>query len=150
MNCVAFTDEFRVCVQAARNSQAALHVTEQEHMGFTHCDSGKILAQTWHFSGDVIQVIEFHHHAGPLPVTQPLTSIVHLSDLLCRLRDLGYGYYEMMRVDLAAEDAWPDLVKHYPALATVDLARLTLDIDGAMDEIVELVDEVFARPQQVG
>jgi len=32
---------------------------------------------------------------------------------------------------------------HYPALATMDLARFTMDIDGAMEEIVAVVDAVF-------
>jgi hypothetical protein len=58
---------------------------------------------------------------------------------------LGYGYYEAMAVDLARDEAWLSLLKHCPQLATLDLARLTLDIDGAMDEIIALVDAVF-RP----
>jgi hypothetical protein len=37
------------------------------------------------------------------------------------------------------------LQKHCPQIATLDLARLTLDIDGAMDDIIALVDAVF-RP----
>jgi len=73
-------------------------------------------------------------------------ALVHLSDLLCRLRDLGYGYYEAIGVDLSGDDAWSTLVEHYPALTKMDLARLTMDIDGAMDEITAVVDAVF-KPQ---
>jgi hypothetical protein len=50
-----------------------------------------------------------------------------------------------MAVDLARDEAWLSLLKHCPQLATLDLARLTLDIDGAMDQIIALVDAVF-RP----
>ena len=77
------------------------------------------------------------------PNARPLVSLVHLSDLLCRLRDFGYGYYEAMGVELAGDIAWAKLVNHYPALADMDLARLTLDIDGAMEEITTVVDAVF-------
>ncbi len=143
VNTLACTEDYRKCIQAARDGHLALHRIEQEHLGFTHCQSGKMLAERWHFSADVIAVIEFHHDVVATPGARPLVSLVHLSDLLCRLRDLGYGYYEAMGVDLAGDAAWSTLVQHYPALANMDLARLTMDIDGAMEEIVAIVDAVF-------
>jgi HD-like signal output (HDOD) protein len=146
VNTLTCTEDFRRCIQAARDGHVALHRSEGEHLGFTHCQSGKILAEHWKFSEDVMAVIEFHHDVVAAPTAQPLVSLVHLSDLLCRLRDLGYGYYEAMGVDLAGDEAWATLVEHCPALANMDLARLTMDIDGAMDEIVATVDAVF-RPQ---
>jgi len=142
VNTVACTDEFRGCFQAARDRHAALHLIEKERLGFTHCQSGKILAQHWKFSADLIEAVELHHtledHEAP-----PLVLLVHLGDLLCRLRDLGYGYYEAMGVDLASDVAWTRLAQHYPEFAKTDVARLSMDIEGAMDEIVALVDLVF-------
>jgi HD-like signal output (HDOD) protein len=142
VNTLAYTEDYRKCIQAARDEHQALDQSEEVHLGFTHCQSGKMLAEHWHFSGDVIDVIEFHHHVVS-PVGAPLVALVHLSDLLCRLRDLGYGYYEAMGVDLAGDAAWATLVEHHPALANMDLARLTMDIDGSMEEIVAVVDAVF-------
>lgn len=142
VNTLACTEDFRRCIQAAREGHVALHRSEEEHLGFTHCQSGKILAEHWHFPADVTEVIEFHHDVVA-PGGGPLVSLVHLSDLLCRVRDLGYGYYEAMGVDFAGDTAWATLVGHYPALANMDLARLTMDIDGAMEEIVAVVDAVF-------
>jgi putative nucleotidyltransferase with HDIG domain len=143
VNTVACADEYRQCVQSAREGYVALDRSEQDHLGFTHSESGKALAEQWKFSADLISVIEFHHSPGSAEIATPLVSLVHLSDLLCRLRDLGYGYYEAMGVDLAGENAWARLVEHYPALANMDLARLTMDIDGAMEEITATVDSVF-------
>ncbi len=142
VNTLACTENFRKCIHAARDGRVALHRSEEEHLGFTHCHSGKMLAEHWHFSGDVTDVIEFHHDIAALS-GKPLVSLVHLSDLLCRLRDLGYGYYEAMGVDLAGEAAWATLVEHFPALTNLDLARLTMDIDGSMEDIVAIVDAVF-------
>jgi HD-like signal output (HDOD) protein len=142
VNMLACTEDFRKAVQAARDGHVALHRSEEEHLGFTHCQSGKMLAEHWHFSGDVMDVIEFHHSAT-VPAGGTLVALVRLSDLLCRLRDLGYGYYEALGIDLAGDSAWATLVQSYPALANMDLARLTLDIDGSMDEIVGVVDAVF-------
>jgi HD-like signal output (HDOD) protein len=147
VNTIACTEEYRRCIQLARDGHVALDRSESEHLGFTHGQSGKILAEQWKFSPDLIAVIEFHHDPGRAPVPTPLVSLVHLSDLLCRLRDLGYGYYEAMGVDLSGESAWAGLVEHYPALANMDLARLTIDIDGAMEEITAAVDAVF-KPEQ--
>jgi hypothetical protein len=48
-----------------------------------------------------------------------------------------------MGVEFTGDVAWASLVEHYPALASMDLARFTLDIEGAMEEIVGLVDAVF-------
>jgi HD-like signal output (HDOD) protein len=143
VNMLACTEDFRRCIQTAREGHTALHRSEAEYLGFTHCQSGKMLAEQWHFSGDVTEVIEFHHDVMAAPTGGPLVSLVHLSDLLCRLRDLGYGYYEAMGVDLAGDAAWAKLVEHHPELAKMDLARLTMDIDGSMEEIVALVDAVF-------
>jgi HD-like signal output (HDOD) protein len=146
VNTLACLAEFRECIHAAHQSRVALHQAEAEHLGFTHCQSGRILSQQWKFSADLAAVIEFHHHPESAPVAAPLVSLVHLSDLLCRLRGLGYGYYEAMGVDLAGEEAWGVLVQNYPAVANMDLARLTMDIDGAMEDIAATVDAVF-QPQ---
>jgi HD-like signal output (HDOD) protein len=142
---IACADEFRACIQDARERHVSLYENEQQHLGFTHCDSGKILAQRWKFPADLVQVIEFHHNEAEL-ASRPLLSLVHLSDLLCRVRNLGYGYYEAMGVHFAGSPAWESLAKTYPALAKADLARLTMDLDGAMDEIATVVDTVFATP----
>jgi hypothetical protein len=77
------------------------------------------------------------------PAAGPLACLVHLSDLLCRVRYLGYGYDEIMGVDLGGDAAWQILVTSYPRLEDMDLVRFTLDIDGAMDQIVATVDSVF-------
>jgi putative nucleotidyltransferase with HDIG domain len=145
VNSLACTDEYRRCFVAAREEHVSLEAAEMKLLGFTHCQSGKILAEHWKFPTDVVAVVQSHHHVTETSSDPSLVFLVHLSDLLCRLRDLGYGYYEAMGVDLARDEAWLSLLKSCPQLATLDLARLTLDIDGAMDEIVALVDAVF-RP----
>lgn len=148
VNTVTCTEEYQHAFDVARQRRIRLHDSERECLGFTHCQSGAILAQQWKFSPDVSAAIEFHHEASTAS-PHPLVSLVHLSDLLCRLRDLGYGYYEAMGVDLAGDDAWTTLVASYPALGKMDLARLTLDIDGSMDEITSVVDAVFSPGKSV-
>ena len=144
VNSLACSAEFQKCLRAATDAQIPLDVAEKEHLGFTHCQSGKILAEQWTFSPDVIEVIEYHHNVDRAPDHRPLVPLIHLSDLLCRLRNLGYGYYEAMAVDLSRDPAWAILAEQCPALAKMDLARLTMDIDGAMEDITTVVDAVFS------
>jgi len=149
VNTLACAEEYARCFEEARAQRVSLEAAERRLLGFTHCESGSILAEHWKFPNDVVAAIAFHHHVANAMCANALVDLVHLSDLLCRLRDLGYGFYEAIGVDLARDQAWLNLLKHCPQLATVDLARLTLDIDGAMDEIVAVVDAVF-RPESSG
>jgi len=138
------TEEYGKCLHAAREERVALNQMEERLLGFTHCQAGKILCEQWKFSADIIAVVDAHHSPSAAADAGDLVSLVHLSDLICRVRDLGYGYYEAMGIDFTADEAWDALIKHFPALSKMDLARLTMDIDGAMDEIAVVVEAVFS------
>jgi HD-like signal output (HDOD) protein len=143
VNSVLYTEPFRECFRRASAEHAPLHAVEEQILGFTHCDTGQMLCQHWGLSQDFSECARCHHDVSLLPAAGPLACLVHLSDLLCRMRYLGYGYEEIMGVDLGGDAAWQTLVTTYPALAKMDLVRFTLDIDGAMDEITATVDSVF-------
>jgi HD-like signal output (HDOD) protein len=143
VNSVLYTDGFRECLRLAAERHAPLHVIEQEVLGFTHCETGQMLCEQWGLSTELIDVARCHHDVSLLAAAGPLACLVHLSDLLCRMCDLGYGYEEIMGVELDRDAAWQILVAAYPALGNMDLARFTLDIEGAMEQIVSTVDSVF-------
>jgi HD-like signal output (HDOD) protein len=144
VNSLAYTQEYRTVLAAAAQSGRPLDEQEQETLGFTHCQSGVILANTWQLPEDIAEVIEWHHAIESGPPGNPLIAITHLGDLLCRVRGLGYGYDEWRAIDLAADPAWLGLAKHCPKLATIDLARFTMDLDAYVVRITELVDSIFA------
>lgn len=110
----------------------------------------EVLAEYWGFSEELFEAVRYHHHTDLVPKASPIVFLVHLSDLLCRLRNLGYGYDEIMAVAFAEDMAWGHLLTVYPALADIDLVRFTLDVDGSMDQIVALVDSVFASAKGSG
>ena len=144
------TAKFRECLEQAAAHRCALHVSEQPILGYTHAEAGSILCEHWSFSRDLTDAAGLHHQTDQLATAGPLVCLVHLSDLLCRVRNLGYGYDEILAVALAEEAAWSHLVASYPALADMDLVRFTLDIDGSMDQIAALVDSVFVPSKAVG
>jgi putative nucleotidyltransferase with HDIG domain len=143
VNCIAFPKEFAAAVTHAAQEQMPFDEAERATMGFSHCDSGRVLAETWHLADDMIQVIAHHHNPERSESAQPLVALVHLSDLLCRMRSLGYGYYERQKVDLVHDPAWAILLKEHRALEGVDLVRFTFELDEAVGEISELVSTIF-------
>jgi hypothetical protein len=120
-----------------------LHEAEHTAMGFTHCDTGRALAEKWKLADHVVEVIAHHHSLEQCQTAQPLVALVHLSDTLCRMRDLGYGYYERHKADLISDPAWSILCQEHHELEAVDLARFTFELDEAVEEIHVLVATVF-------
>jgi putative nucleotidyltransferase with HDIG domain len=145
VNSMVVPDEFRVTFEKATREQIPLNEAELATLGFTHCDSGRVLGEAWKITPDLIEAIELHHDIGDSQRGGPLVAIVHLSDLLCRLRDLGYGYYEPRQIDFANEPGWLYLVMQFPNLADLDLARFTFTLDEYATEVEELVSTIFTR-----
>ncbi len=143
VNSLLCTDKMRVCLDSASKNRTPLHLAEEQILGFTHCDSGRMLCEHWGLSKDLTDCAGSHHALHHQTPPSPLLCIVHLSDLLCRMRHLGYGYEEIMGIELGSDAAWESLCLHYPELGKMDVIRFTLDIDGSMEEIRATVDSVF-------
>ena len=136
--------KFRECLSSSLPERCPLDLLEQRLFGYTHEEAGCILCEHWGFPSELIEVTGCHHSLELMATAGPLVCLVHLSDLLCRVRNLGYGYTEIMSVTFSQELAWKHLVASYPALADMDLFRFTLDVDSSMEQIAALVDTVFA------
>lgn len=143
VNCLAFPDEFSRAMELAHRVGVPFDEAERETMGFTHQETGAALARQWNLGAHLIQVIAHHHAPEQSKSAQPLVALVHLCDLLCRMRGLGYGYYENVRIDLANHSAWGILVEKHRELEGMDLARFTFELDDAVDEIRGLVATIF-------
>lgn len=143
VNCLAFSKEFAAAVELACQQQIPLHQAEQAAMGFTHCETGRALAEQWHLAPDIIQVIAHHHGIEASQSAQPLVALVHLGDLLCRMRNLGYGYYERQKIDFVEDSAWTVLAKEHHQLDGMDLVRFTFELDEDVAEIGELVSTIL-------
>jgi len=147
VNSVLYTLKLQECLKHSATNGCPLHVSEQEILVSHMRTPGACFAGVGPFrrAGGSCRLSS----PGRISVNcRPLVCLVHLGDLLCRVRNLGYGYNEVLAVALAEDTAWKHLVPAYPALAEVDLVRFTLDIDGSMDQIAALVDSVFAPSQQ--
>ena len=100
-------------------------------------------------------MMEFHHDVTAAPVSQDLIAIVHLSDLLCRHRWLGYGYDEARQIDFKCSPAWlvlgPEAAGRWDVQTSLALAR---ELEEYFDEVVFLSWTAFSirgivRPKPV-
>lgn len=143
VNCIAFPEQFDAALRRACKEHIALDEAELSTMGFTHSQSGAILTEQWGLAEEIVEVVSHHHaeeyHGG----ARGLVAIVHLCDLLCRMRDLGYGYYENHKADLGHNPAWVTLMTEHQELENIDLARFTFELDEAVGDIRDLVSMIF-------
>src|ERR1700730_5329387 len=99
VNSMVAPEEFRETLENATREQIPLDEAEQGTLGFTHSDSGRVLADAWKITPDIAQAIELHHEIEDLGSGGPLVAIAHLPDLLFPLCDLGLGHYETPQGD---------------------------------------------------
>jgi putative nucleotidyltransferase with HDIG domain len=145
VNSLVYPTEFAQAVHNATERQVPLHDAEIEAMGFTHCDSGVALAEHWKLAEEIRQAIAYHHSVEACPPPQSLVALVHLSDLICRMRGLDYGYYERHKIDLVSDPAWTILGREYSALEGVDLELFTFELDESIGQICDLVATIFGK-----
>jgi putative nucleotidyltransferase with HDIG domain len=143
VNSTLLPEEFKNTADFAVQQNVSLYEAEKQALGFTHCDSGKLLAEHWGLPPDIHQVIEFHHTPERASSATALVAIVNLSDLLCRLRGMGYGYDEMCQIDFHEAPAWNLIVKSIPQIDNFDIARFTFELDAGAEEIRQLVAVAF-------
>lgn len=143
VNLWVFPKEFQAAFEHARSEGIPLHEAELKILGFTHCESGRLLAERWDFSPDLTEVVALHHtpvaslnHAG-------LVALVEISDQLCRVSGLNHGYIENREVNLLEGPSFALLSQQCQTMRDLDWARLTFELDSYMDEVHSLVHTIY-------
>ena len=135
--------EFRAAWEIAKEEGIPLHDAEKRIMGFTHSDSGRLLAERWELAPELIDVMSCHHLPETAAKYPGLVALVQLSDLLCRMSGLNHGYVEDRQVNLAEESGYGLLAKYSQGLMEFDWARLTFELDSYMEEVRRLVRAIY-------
>lgn len=145
VNLWSLPKEFRGVFDRARSERIPLHEAELAVVGFTHCDSGRLLAENWELSADLRAVVSLHHCHYESSEHAALVALVELADLLCRMSGLNYGYLENRQVNVLEQPGFGVLAKTCPALQAFDWARLTFELDSYMDEVHALVHAIYRK-----
>jgi len=143
VNAKLFPDEFRAAYEKASRESLPLDVAEHEMIGFSHCDSGRMLASAWNLPKDIAVVQQYHHSVTDAPTTKDLTAIVHLSDLLCRDLGLGYGYPERRQIDFTCSPAWLLLIQTCRQMGKPDVGGLSNELQRYFQDVVGQVDRLL-------
>jgi putative nucleotidyltransferase with HDIG domain len=142
LSLVIFPEQLRNAITASKNKNIPLEVAERETYGYSHCETGAVAAQEWRLPKEAAEVIRYHH-TDDFSDHDDLVSIVHLSDRLCQLGGLGYGYPLMIEVDMLKDPAWEALLTHHPDLRKLDLARFTFELETYFVEVKKMVAVLF-------
>lgn len=135
--------EFEEAWDVAKAEGIPLHEAEQRCLGFTHCESGRLLAEHWHLAPEMIDVVNCHHSPEKSKDSSGLAALVQLSDLLCRMGELNYGYVERRQVNLLEEAGFAQLAQYSKNLGHFDWARLTFELESYMEEVHSLVRAIY-------
>lgn len=138
--------EFQSAVQEAQEQHIALNEAESLILGVDHCETGRLVGERWHLTPDLLAVIGGHHAVARAASHRDLVALVSLSDMLCRMSGLGYGYTEEREVSFVEEPGFSVLLQECPALLDFDWARFTFELEAYMDEVHRLVAAFYRNP----
>jgi putative nucleotidyltransferase with HDIG domain len=114
VNLVVLPQETRAAMERAQREGIFAGEAEYLDLGFTHCQSGEILARQWRLADTLVEVILCHHDPAAATLNPALAAIVSLADKLCRASDLGLGYGETPGPLESCTSQWRLLVEHCP------------------------------------
>jgi HD-like signal output (HDOD) protein len=139
--------EFQETLNLAAARGMPLHEAEMATLGVTHCQTGRAVAERWNLTPDLTAVVACHHDPTSATAHRDLVALVTLSDLLCRMSGLGYGYVEERQVTFTEEPAFALLIEECPSLSAFDWARFTFELEAYMEEVHRLVGVLYRTPQ---
>jgi len=145
VNLWVLPQEFRAAFEMGSAKGIPLDEAEQSILGFTHCESGRLLVERWELSSDLRDVVSLHHTNYESARDSALVALVELSDLLCRMSGLNHGYTERREVNLLTQKGFAVLSEGYPTLKQLDWARLTFELESYLDEVHSLVHAIYRR-----
>lgn len=101
-------DRFHEVLDLSGSERIPLVAAEQKVLEFTHQEVGALLANRWQLAPEIIGAAEFHHDPLAAPAGEQLIPcVVHVADIVARLRPIGHGGGAVHpRLN---EDAWAHL-----------------------------------------
>jgi HD-like signal output (HDOD) protein len=143
VNALLFPDDFHELFEEAVADKIPIEVVEQRVLGFTHGETGKILAERWRLPLIISETIEYHHHPQDQQVPQHVTLLVHAADLFCQEFGLGYGYVASGASGLTPEHIWGNFCRAFPRAQTFPAAEFPALICGYIEEATRAADDIF-------
>ncbi len=114
VNGVLFADEFGDVLTEAMKRKVPIEDVEQNILGFSHAESGRILAELWRLPVELAEVIEYHSRPQDQKSPNDVTLIVQAADLACQKLGMGYGYEPPSDEAASLTRVWEPLCPRFP------------------------------------
>ena len=144
VNAILFPQEFRQVLEEATREKAAVDKVEQRILGFTHAESGCILAEFWRLPVEVAEVIEYHNHPEEQQSPNEVTVIVSVADQICRKSGLGYGYEVAGDESISLTDCWRKLIDKFPVAESYSAQDSLVLLEDFVKKASALADQVIS------
>ena len=116
---------------------------ENSSLGFTHCDTGSVVAEMWRLPCHLGEVLRYHHDVQQSKPYPELVSLVSIADLLYRANELRYGYREKRLPDPLQAIEWEILREKSPKLVRLGAVHLVQELSEHAKRIQKHVKSVF-------
>jgi len=128
----AQADYADVCKYAKAKGVSML-MAEQEILGITHAEIGKILADKWALPLDLEYALVYHHEPGRADALTDLVTTVHMADILTHQAGVGLWDNE------AITEEWKDARKSL-GMGEAEYARIKMTLDDTIEKSKEFID----------
>jgi len=84
-------EQFSKITRLVQKENILMFSAEEQILGYTHADVGRLLAEKWNLPPKLISVILHHHRPGTAGRFAQEAAIIHLADIFCRALNIGSG-----------------------------------------------------------
>jgi putative nucleotidyltransferase with HDIG domain len=123
-----------------------LVAAETELFGFSHCESGYLIARRWNLHPAIMDVIKHHHRMTQLSDHRPLLALVSLADRLCRLHSLGYGYDESELIQWGTDEELEIVAESWPIARNLNWTIFAEELADYLADAKRLVSVLYRSP----
>lgn len=149
VNGILFTEDFRDVLEEAIRERLPIEILEDRILGFTHAESGRILAELWRLPVEIADSIEYHFHPSDQKSSNESSYAVHVADLVCQKSGLGYGY-DVVTPDLEElPQLWDMFCVRFPRARTIPRDHAPQLLLDHVASATVLADQLFT-PALVG
>ncbi|MFH1194303.1 MAG: HDOD domain-containing protein [bacterium] len=89
-----FHTSFGSIVNSVKTNGLTFNDAELEHLGLTHMDIGRFLAEKWNLPDNLCEAIQLHHVPSRTQLDEVLAAVVHLVDYMTVKFQLGNFYWD--------------------------------------------------------
>jgi putative nucleotidyltransferase with HDIG domain len=145
VNAILYPDTFREVMEEALREHSQVASVEARVLGFTHAQSGRVIAELWKLPREISEVVEFHHQPEAQTTDNELTLIVEAANHFSWNSGLGYGYVLQEGTLPATNAILRTLGEKFPRAQSIRFQEYAAALDAQIVAATELADRVF-RP----